>query len=403
MPYVMQERDPASRVLLQVIASVLEELVRKGEERRRKTNDLQMTKFHGLRAPSIALPDYLQRIAQFSGCSKECFVLMLVYIDRLVTNKEIPLDALNVHRLVITGTLLAAKFFDDHYLDNAHYSAVGGLPRNEINELELEFLFLLGFQLYVHTENYNTYYTTLTNMVQSRTVQAPMPMLVQNSSNEQQQPYRPLGRQTRFNSAQPLQTHGFASPQPNIQQGANMHMGVHEGDQWVHVNVPSIGGDSRQPQSSLVRSASASFSTTPFHDDSTYMVIPVDNKFGVNSGQYMQPADPSMQYVRGGPPPINTLPVNTAVPGQHFQPYHQVGHEQLQQNYPYQQQPQKFPTREHPAGSGASSSGSTTPWQTTNNYSERSNPYNSQSGKQPKESQQQSSLVSNTPPTSAWA
>jgi len=162
-----QNRDNQNNLLLEVIASVLDELVRKGEEER-KTSKCTTTKFHGLRAPSINLTDYLQRISQFSGCSNECFVLMLVYVDRLVTNKGIPLDALNVHRLVITGILLAAKFFDDHYLDNAHYSAVGGLPPHEINQLELEFLFLLGFNLYVSTEKYGSYHDSLTNMLQAR-------------------------------------------------------------------------------------------------------------------------------------------------------------------------------------------------------------------------------------------
>jgi hypothetical protein len=93
----------------------------------------------------------------------ECFVLALVYIDRLITLRRVVLDALNVHRVLITSVMLAAKFFDDLYLDNEHYAAVGGIPNHEMNTLELEFLFLLEFNLHVTTADYDLYRTTLYN------------------------------------------------------------------------------------------------------------------------------------------------------------------------------------------------------------------------------------------------
>ena len=71
------------------------------------------------------------------------------------------LDPLNVHRLLVTSVMLAAKFFDDHYLDNQHYAAVGGVPKGEMNILELEFLFLLEFNLHVTQADYDMYRTAL--------------------------------------------------------------------------------------------------------------------------------------------------------------------------------------------------------------------------------------------------
>ena len=57
--------------------------------------------------------------------------------------------------------MLAAKFFDDHSLDNQHYAAVGGVPKGEMNSLELEFLFLLEFNLHVSRADYDMYRTAL--------------------------------------------------------------------------------------------------------------------------------------------------------------------------------------------------------------------------------------------------
>lgn len=135
----------------------------------------QVSKFNGLHPTPITIAYYLQRIAQFSGCSDQCFVLMLIYIDRLVTKKNIALDAYNVHRLIISAILLSAKFFDDHFFFNPHFALVGGLKEREMNTLELEFLFLIEFNLYVTAEDYQTYYNTLARMAHTRFINKTLP------------------------------------------------------------------------------------------------------------------------------------------------------------------------------------------------------------------------------------
>jgi len=160
MPFGSKDRGEAGELLIKVVSSVLEELVA-APTQSGEVEGIPITKFHGLRAPSIAVSDYLVRISKFSGCSDECFVLALIYIDRLITKRRIVLDQFNVHRLLVTSVMLAAKFFDDHYLDNQHYAAVGGVPKGEMNVLELEFLFLLEFNLHVTRADYDMYRTAL--------------------------------------------------------------------------------------------------------------------------------------------------------------------------------------------------------------------------------------------------
>lgn len=100
--------------------------------------------------PVISVPDYLERLARFFQCSRECFVLALIYIDRLLqANRHIWLCPLNVHRLVVTALMVAVKFADDTFYSNAYYAKVGGLPLREINHLEATFLRMLQFRLHV--------------------------------------------------------------------------------------------------------------------------------------------------------------------------------------------------------------------------------------------------------------
>jgi hypothetical protein len=123
-----------------------------------------LSKFHALRPPAISIKDYLQRVAKYAACSGECFVLALVYIDRIIqSNPTFVVNSLNIHRLLITSIMLAAKFFDDQYFNNAYYAKVGGVPCNEINSLEVEFLFMCNFTLFVTTDTYSQYYTELCN------------------------------------------------------------------------------------------------------------------------------------------------------------------------------------------------------------------------------------------------
>jgi len=117
-----------------------------------------VTRFHALQPPNIAVKSYLNRIAKYSNCSEECFVLALIYIDRLIKqNGNFLVNSLNVHRLMITSIMLAAKFFDDQYFNNAYFGKVGGVSRKEINLLEIEFVFMINFNLYVETDLYDTY------------------------------------------------------------------------------------------------------------------------------------------------------------------------------------------------------------------------------------------------------
>jgi len=122
------------------------------------------SKFHALRIPCISLKEYLERIANYSGCSSECLVLALVYIDRIIqSSQHFVVNSYCVHRLLITSIMSAAKFFDDHYYNNAYYAKVGGVAPSEMNALEVEFLFMLNFDLFVTTETYKQYYDELWN------------------------------------------------------------------------------------------------------------------------------------------------------------------------------------------------------------------------------------------------
>jgi len=150
------EQQAEGMAVVRVLAAVLDRLV-SANAPLAQADPGQVTKFHALKAPGIGILQYLERIHKYASCSTECFILALIYIDRLIQRNNFLLTDLNVHRVVITAVLLAAKFFDDAYYNNAYYAKVGGVLVSEMNGLEVEFLFRINFSLHVQTDVFNKY------------------------------------------------------------------------------------------------------------------------------------------------------------------------------------------------------------------------------------------------------
>mmetsp|Transcript_109349 Transcript_109349/g.282704 ORF Transcript_109349/g.282704 Transcript_109349/m.282704 type:complete len:145 (-) Transcript_109349:297-731(-) len=117
-----------------------------------------MTSFHCIRPPGVGIRDYLARIRKFFGCTLECYVMGLLYIDRLIKrHPNIAVSPLSSHRLLLCAMMLAAKFQDDVFYSNTFYAKVGGLRVEELNNLEAKMVQLLDYRLYISPEEFELY------------------------------------------------------------------------------------------------------------------------------------------------------------------------------------------------------------------------------------------------------
>lgn len=134
--------------------------------------------FHGTNIPGISLHSYLTRVLKYCPVTNEVFLSLLVYFDRIAkkannlkssrasqsNDKEendseqlFVMDSYNIHRLIISGITVSSKFFSDVFYKNLRYAKVGGLPLEELNYLELQFLLLLDFKLMICVEDLQNY------------------------------------------------------------------------------------------------------------------------------------------------------------------------------------------------------------------------------------------------------
>lgn len=150
--------------VLDGVAAVLEHFVSCADARAAdaSTPPPPQTPFDGIAVPAIGIRAYLEHIMNSNLCSKECFVMALVYGERLLQcHPEFVIARRNVHRLVLISIMVASKILDDFYCRNMYYSLAGGISKTELNTLELQFCFLLDFDLNVSVQEFSTYCATL--------------------------------------------------------------------------------------------------------------------------------------------------------------------------------------------------------------------------------------------------
>jgi hypothetical protein len=120
-----------------------------------------LTVFHTSCIPSISITSYMHRLARYTECSEEGLIQAVLNIYRLMQgetgNAPFQVNAFNAHRLLLTSLLCTSKFFDDHYFNNAFYARVGGITTSELNMLEVEFLSLVNFDLFLPAEQYGRF------------------------------------------------------------------------------------------------------------------------------------------------------------------------------------------------------------------------------------------------------
>lgn len=128
--------------------------------------------------PDITVKKYFQQLAKYTGLSGEAMILAMIHIARIYQKlPNFPVNILTIHRLLLVSVMVSAKFFDDSFLNNARYAHVGGVDGDDLNMLELEYLFLIDFNLYVSYEDYANIFCTLVidNTALKKIFEVPIP------------------------------------------------------------------------------------------------------------------------------------------------------------------------------------------------------------------------------------
>lgn len=126
----------------------------------------EKTSFKSCRVPSISLGAYISRIIRSKLMSTQSLIVAIMYLKRFIDNTEVGFfNYLTVHRIVLIAILIASKYVDDELYTNKDYARLGGIDLENMNSMELEFLFRVGFSLYIEQGEYNQLCDEIRNLL----------------------------------------------------------------------------------------------------------------------------------------------------------------------------------------------------------------------------------------------
>lgn len=111
---------------IKIVTHLLERITRTNDRIQQSSRHMSpYACFYARAIPNIDIEAYLVRILKYCPCANECFLSLLVYFDRMSRNSSgLRIDSFNIHRLVITGIMIASKFFSDVFYTNTRYAKV---------------------------------------------------------------------------------------------------------------------------------------------------------------------------------------------------------------------------------------------------------------------------------------
>lgn len=120
--------------------------------------------FESAYAPDISSQLYMMSIAANTGYGALGIELALVLLARFVAmTGEFP-TPLTLHRQLLACLTVAAKANFDRFLKNSRVAELGGASLAELNELEVHFLFRIGFSCTVHAHDITAVRTAIDNI-----------------------------------------------------------------------------------------------------------------------------------------------------------------------------------------------------------------------------------------------
>ncbi|KAI9340737.1 cyclin-domain-containing protein [Pilaira anomala] len=173
--YKMNIAEFPTQDLIKIVSDLLDSMLLTNNQ----IPTTQITYFHSRAVPNITVLSYLTRIHKFAPFTNEALLSILIYFDSITKLENgFTINSYNIHRLLITSLVVASKFTSDVFYANSRYAKVGGIPLRELNQLELEFLFLINFQLHIKLPELQDY----ADQLLSHAMSLPNPITLQQTS-----------------------------------------------------------------------------------------------------------------------------------------------------------------------------------------------------------------------------
>jgi hypothetical protein len=149
-----------NEMLVISISLILENIIQQNKKMKNYKKIIKSQKqfsFFDDEKPDISIKDYLNRINCYCKPEESTFIISLIIIDRLCCESKIILNDFNIHRILFSSVLISIKFNEDKSFDHKYYSSVAGISMLELKVLEMDFLKLINYNVFISKEIFEKY------------------------------------------------------------------------------------------------------------------------------------------------------------------------------------------------------------------------------------------------------
>lgn len=120
--------------------------------------------------PDLTMDQFISRLVTYSGVEDVVYMFALIYLERIKRKHPmLSLSTSNANRLLATAIPVAAKYVQDFVYPMNFYRKVGGIDTcDEMSRLEVAFLSLIEFDLFVSTEELHAFVTEVKAYVEEK-------------------------------------------------------------------------------------------------------------------------------------------------------------------------------------------------------------------------------------------
>ena len=104
----------------------------------------------------MEIDEFIERIVNYLNIDNTLLVLSMMMLDKILANNFI-LTERNVHKVIFICFMETQKFFEDENYKNSDYAKVCGISVNELLLMEVSFMELINYNMFVKEEEYIEY------------------------------------------------------------------------------------------------------------------------------------------------------------------------------------------------------------------------------------------------------
>lgn len=118
---------------------------------------------------------FIEALFNCAQITPECCIIALIYINRIIALTGLSLHATNWRPLVLISLMIAQKIWEDIPLSNADFSSFYPFfDKNQINCLEMKFLEMIQYNVFVKLGSFMTFYLNLRELTYEESTRKPL-------------------------------------------------------------------------------------------------------------------------------------------------------------------------------------------------------------------------------------